>query len=182
MYAQTLGALADKCAAFAKALHYKEIEFQTSPATTCEALISINNQLDLPEAAVGILLYAQQNYDIELKESWYEKLQRWDQAKEVHQPHFFSLFFSPCGCYCYGNNVFNCNLFLFIFVSQVYERKQKVRPDDMELTMGRMRCHHALAEWEVRNEKNIREKGLFVDVSLSADAAFSPFVDELRRS
>jgi len=23
-----------------------------------------------------------------------------------------------------------------------------VRPDDMELTMGRMRCHHALAEWE----------------------------------
>jgi FKBP12-rapamycin complex-associated protein len=78
-----LGALADKCAAFAKALHYKEIEFQTSPATTCEALISINNQLDLPEAAVGILLYAQQNYDIELKESWYEKLQRWDQAKEV---------------------------------------------------------------------------------------------------
>ena len=78
-----MGALADKCAAFAKALHYKEIEFQTSPATTCEALISINNQLDLPEAAVGILLYAQQNYDIELKESWYEKLQRWDQAKEV---------------------------------------------------------------------------------------------------
>jgi FKBP12-rapamycin complex-associated protein len=90
--AQTLGALADKCAAFAKALHYKEIEFQTSPATTCEALISINNQLDLPEAAVGILLYAQQNYDIELKESWYEKLQRWDQAKEVRQPHFFSFF------------------------------------------------------------------------------------------
>lgn len=31
---------------------------------------------------------------------------------------------------------------------QVYERKQKVRPDDMELTMGRMRCHHAMAEWE----------------------------------
>jgi hypothetical protein len=31
----------------------------------------------------------------------------------------------------------------------VYERKQKARPDDIELTMGRMRCHHALAEWEV---------------------------------
>lgn len=83
LFLKTLGALADKCAAYAKALHYKEIEFQTSPATTCEALISINNHLDLPEAAVGILLYAQQHYDIELKESWYEKLQRWDQAKEV---------------------------------------------------------------------------------------------------
>jgi hypothetical protein len=32
---------------------------------------------------VGILLYAQQNYDIEPTEPWYEKLQRWDQAKEV---------------------------------------------------------------------------------------------------
>jgi hypothetical protein len=33
---------------------------------------------------------------------------------------------------------------------QVYEHKQSARPDDMELMMGRMRCHHALAEWEVR--------------------------------
>jgi phosphatidylinositol kinase/protein kinase (PI-3 family) len=56
---QTLGGLAEKCAAYAKALHYKEIEFQTSPATTCEALISINNQLDLPQAAVGILVITQ---------------------------------------------------------------------------------------------------------------------------
>ena len=53
---KTLGGLAEKCAAYAKALHYKEIEFQSSAATTCEALISINNQLDLPEAAVGILV------------------------------------------------------------------------------------------------------------------------------
>lgn len=30
---RTLGALAEKCHAFAKALHYKEIEFQTSPQT-----------------------------------------------------------------------------------------------------------------------------------------------------
>jgi FKBP12-rapamycin complex-associated protein len=69
-------------------------------------------QLDLPEAAVGILLYARQHHDIELKESWYEKLQRWEAAKEV------------------------------------YERKQKVQPLNMELTLGRMRCLHALAEWE----------------------------------
>jgi FKBP12-rapamycin complex-associated protein len=42
---KNLGGLAEKCAAYAKALHYKEIEFQSSPATTCEALISINNQV-----------------------------------------------------------------------------------------------------------------------------------------
>lgn len=98
-----MGGLAEKCAAYAKALHYKEIEFQSSAATTCEALISINNQLDLPEAAVGILLYARRNHDIELKESWYEKLQRWDQAMEV------------------------------------YEQKQKEAPNNMDITMGRMR-------------------------------------------
>jgi len=75
---RTLGALAEKCHAYAKALHYKETEFHSSPSTCIEALISINNQLQQPEAAIGILLYAQQNHSIELKESWYEKLRRWD--------------------------------------------------------------------------------------------------------
>lgn len=129
-----MGGLAEKCAAYAKALHYKEVEFQSFPATTCEALISINNQLDLPEAAVGILvcgpyqqfyrgltslcqLYARGNHDIELKESWYEKLQRWDQAMEV------------------------------------YDKKQKEQPLNLEIAMGRMRlvylrlfCTHMIAE------------------------------------
>lgn len=40
-----LGELAQKCHAYAKALHYKELEFHTSPSTCIEALISINNQL-----------------------------------------------------------------------------------------------------------------------------------------
>ena len=35
-----------------QALHYKELEFQTSPLTAVEALIHINNQLRQPEAAV----------------------------------------------------------------------------------------------------------------------------------
>uniref|UniRef100_A0A7S1SYY6 Serine/threonine-protein kinase TOR n=1 Tax=Tetraselmis chuii TaxID=63592 RepID=A0A7S1SYY6_9CHLO len=77
---RTLGALAEKCHAFAKALHYKEMEFQADPHGTVEALISINNHLRQPEAAVGMLKYAQQNLHMELKEGWYEKLQRWDDA------------------------------------------------------------------------------------------------------
>eukprot|EP00889_Picochlorum_renovo_P008615 jgi/Picre1/35645/NNA_003106.t1 len=56
---RTLGALAEKCHAYAKALHYKELEFQTSPQTAVEALISINNQLRQPDAAVGVLDLAQ---------------------------------------------------------------------------------------------------------------------------
>jgi FKBP12-rapamycin complex-associated protein len=75
---RTLGIYASKCHAYAKALHYKELEFISEPVTnTIEALISINNQLQQPDSAIGILTYAQQNHDVELKESWYEKLQRW---------------------------------------------------------------------------------------------------------
>ena len=62
-----MGALAEKCHAFAKALHYRESEFATSPEAAVEALISINNHLRLPEAADGILAYAQQTLHMELK-------------------------------------------------------------------------------------------------------------------
>lgn len=37
------------------------------------------------QAAVGILHYAQQQQGVELKESWYEELQRWDEALEAYE-------------------------------------------------------------------------------------------------
>lgn len=78
---KTLGALANRSHAYAKALHYKETEFVVSPeAHVVESLISINNQLQQPDAAIGILAYAQSRHEFELKESWYEKLHRWDEA------------------------------------------------------------------------------------------------------
>ena len=80
-----LGALAERCHAFAKALHYKEMEFQELPESCVEALISIYNQLNQPDAAVGVLANAQQELQVELKESWYEKLQQWDEALEAYR-------------------------------------------------------------------------------------------------
>jgi FKBP12-rapamycin complex-associated protein len=62
--------LAERCHAYAKALHYREMEFENYPDETIEALISINNHLQQPEAAKGILTHARQNYRVELKESW----------------------------------------------------------------------------------------------------------------
>jgi FKBP12-rapamycin complex-associated protein len=83
---RTLGAHAIRCHAYAKALHYKELEFISEPSTnTIEALISINNQLQQPDAAVGILKYAQQHHDLELKETWYERLQRWEDALAAYE-------------------------------------------------------------------------------------------------
>lgn len=108
-----LGKYAQKCHAFAKALHYKELEWSSEPSTdTIEALIRINNQLQQPDVAVGILNQAQQVHNIELKEDWYEKLERWDEALEA------------------------------------YEKKQAEDPNNFDIKFGRMRCLHALGEWE----------------------------------
>jgi FKBP12-rapamycin complex-associated protein len=82
---RTLGMIAERCRAYAKALHYKELEFVSHPARCVEAIIAINNQLQLPEAAMGVLVYAQTHLLLEIKEGWYEKLGQWDNALEAHQ-------------------------------------------------------------------------------------------------
>ncbi|KAL3538768.1 hypothetical protein ACH5RR_002134 [Cinchona calisaya] len=121
-----LGALAEKCRAFAKALHYKEMEFEgarsnrmdANPIAVVEALIHINNQLHQHEAAVGILTHAQQHLGVQLKESWYEKLQRWDDALKAYTAK--------------TSQASNPHLVL-------------------DATLGRMRCLAALARWEELN-------------------------------
>nr|CAB3465509.1 unnamed protein product [Digitaria exilis] len=118
-----LGALAEKCRAFAKALHYKEMEFEAvctkkmgaNPVTVVESLIHINNQLHQHEAAIGILTYSQQNLEVQLKESWYEKLHRWDEALRAY----------------------------------TMKSSQASGPlQNLDATLGRMRCLAALARWE----------------------------------
>ncbi|KAL3515383.1 hypothetical protein ACH5RR_022285 [Cinchona calisaya] len=121
-----LGALAEKCRAFAKALYYKEMEFEgacpnrmdANSIAVVEALIHINSQLHQHEAAVGILTYAQQHLGVQLKESWYEKLQRWDDALKAYTAKASQ----------------SSNLHLAL-----------------DATLGRMRCLAALARWEDLN-------------------------------
>ncbi|KAI9804847.1 MAG: hypothetical protein M1825_001216 [Sarcosagium campestre] len=111
---RTLGMYAAKCHAFAKALHYKELEFmQDTTSQSVEALISINNQLQQTDAAIGILSKAKAYQDVGVKETWYEKLQRWEEAL------------------------------------QAYQRRELEEPESLEVTMGKMRCLHALGEWDV---------------------------------
>lgn len=121
-----LGALAEKCHAYAKALHYKEMEFEgaqskkmeANPVSVVEALIHINNQLHQHEAAVGILTYAQQHLSVELKESWYEKLQRWEEALQAYTMKSLQ-------------------------ATSVHAV--------LEATLGKMRCLAALARWDELN-------------------------------
>lgn len=80
-----MGEYTQKCNAYAKALHYKEMEFiENEKPSTIESLISINNQLHQTDTSIGILKYAQQKYNLQLKETWYEKLQRWDDALQAY--------------------------------------------------------------------------------------------------
>ena len=89
---RTLGTQASRFHAYAKALYYKELEFTEalqsgiapSPAVV-EALISINNQVQQPDSALGVLIHANRAHGIILKESWYEKLQRWDEALQAYE-------------------------------------------------------------------------------------------------
>jgi len=102
---RTLATLAEKCHAYAKTLRYLESEFANSPASSSiiEALITVNDMLQQPEAAIGVIVYVQKGtalstwpsvlitnssnfetaHKVELKESWYEKLQRWEVSSSV---------------------------------------------------------------------------------------------------
>lgn len=83
---RSLGRFAGRCHAWAKALHYKELEFeQDQNSHAVEALISINNQLQQSDAAIGILRRAQAFGEVELKEAWFERLERWEEALVAYQ-------------------------------------------------------------------------------------------------
>lgn len=115
---RVLGREAARCHAYAKALHYKELEFlQDQSSGAVEALIVINNQLQQSDAAIGILRKAQLYKEgIQLRETWFEKLERWEEALA-----FYS------------------------------KRERGVAPDQpvpVEIVMGKMRCLHALGEWD----------------------------------
>eukprot|EP00834_Sanchytrium_tribonematis_P001859 NODE_49_length_31687_cov_0.791123.p1 type:complete len:2184 gc:universal NODE_49_length_31687_cov_0.791123:15256-8705(-) len=138
---RTLGSYANRCHAYAKALHYKELEFlQTPSSNVIESLIAINNQLDQPDVSLGLLKTAQK-YDISMKESWFEKLGKFEDALRV------------------------------------YEEKQILEPNSIEITLGRLRCLSSLSEWEtissISKEKwssvtSFREKLLIAPFSASA--------------
>lgn len=118
---RVLGREAGRCHAYAKALHYKELEFlQDQSGQAVEALIVINNQLQQYDAAIGILRRAQLYADgIALRETWFEKLERWEEALEFYK-------------------------------QREAETAQNGGKDaeKIDVIMGKMRCLHALGEWE----------------------------------
>eukprot|EP00281_Chroomonas_sp_CCMP1168_P030269 CAMPEP_0206252676 /NCGR_PEP_ID=MMETSP0047_2-20121206/22735_1 /ASSEMBLY_ACC=CAM_ASM_000192 /TAXON_ID=195065 /ORGANISM="Chroomonas mesostigmatica_cf, Strain CCMP1168" /LENGTH=203 /DNA_ID=CAMNT_0053678813 /DNA_START=18 /DNA_END=626 /DNA_ORIENTATION=- len=75
---------ADRCHAFAKSLHYMELEFRSfgggeraEKERAVEPLMSLYQSLSLPHASNGLLVYANKDLKLELRESWYEMLRMW---------------------------------------------------------------------------------------------------------
>jgi FKBP12-rapamycin complex-associated protein len=108
-----LGEYAKKFHAYAKALHYKELEyFAGSTRDVIESLISLNTRLQQRDAAWGTLVIAKEKYDVTKHEEWYERLGLWQEALAA------------------------------------YEQKDVEDPDNPDIQMGRMKCFHALGEWD----------------------------------
>ncbi|KAJ3227345.1 phosphatidylinositol kinase- protein kinase tor1 [Clydaea vesicula] len=102
---RTLSVYAAKCQSFAKALHYRELEFLSEPhPNTIDGLIIINHLLQQSDSAIGILNYAQKFLNIEMKENWYERLNRWEdglaayEKKQLEDPTSVSAIFGRMKC------------------------------------------------------------------------------------
>lgn len=115
-----LAELAQKGHAYAKALHYRELEFQTNPAGCFESLININKKLDQYDAASGLLKVVEQIQKkfpalkevYAVQESWLAKLGHWDTALVK------------------------------------YNEKLALMPHDSTVLAGKMKCLDALGRWE----------------------------------
>ncbi|KAG6006536.1 hypothetical protein E4U21_006990 [Claviceps maximensis] len=115
---RVLGREAARCHAYAKALHYKELEFlQDQTGGAVEALIVINNELQQSDSAIGILRKAQLYKEgIQLRETWFEKLERWEEA--------------------------------LAFYNKREREIPADQATSIDIVMGKMRCLHALGEWD----------------------------------
>ncbi|KAE8266737.1 hypothetical protein A4X09_0g5605, partial [Tilletia walkeri] len=83
--AHVLGKCALKYGSYAKALHYKETEyFQQSSPEILESLIDINTKLQNADAAQGALKLAQDNFQVNVHQEWFEKLHRWEDALQAY--------------------------------------------------------------------------------------------------
>jgi FKBP12-rapamycin complex-associated protein len=101
---RTLAELAQKCQTYAKALHYWQLQFSTSPETAAHQLITINTELQQPESATGMLITLQKIQQektnrtdtgmedtvgeataLEREAEIYEKLHQWENALHAYE-------------------------------------------------------------------------------------------------
>jgi phosphatidylinositol kinase/protein kinase (PI-3 family) len=115
-----LADLAQKGHAYAKALHYRELEFHSNPVGCFESLVNINKKLDQYDAAVGVLKsvsqmqkkYPQLQEAYRVQEAWLAKLGNWNEALIR------------------------------------YDQRLEINPKDSLAISGKLKCLDALGRWE----------------------------------
>lgn len=114
----TLAEIAHKSHAYAKALHYRELEFQSNPTGCFESLININKKLEQYDAAAGVLRMVQNmqvdrpELGISVEESWLAKLGRWREALDF------------------------------------YDERLKSNPGSVNALLGKIKCLYEIGHWD----------------------------------
>jgi serine/threonine-protein kinase mTOR len=160
-----LAELALKCRSYAKALHYKEREYNQGgygSGPCVEALISINKKLDLPEAALGVLKASHLQIDQEERFSRdsYGSFSDHISSQFLKNNYREELMYSVVACSNFHANS-NCGtgiseireswlskLGSWSEALQIYEQKRQRNPHDFDAILGSMRCLDASGEWQ----------------------------------
>lgn len=131
-----LARTACKCGAFAKAIRYREKEYSQhlgKPEKLVhdingeEGLIAIYEKLGHIESAIGTISHYQSQTGEKVKEKWFEKLRRWDDALKVYEKE--------------GSDIHED------ISNSLYADKRK-----WENTLGRLRCLNEIGEWRMMNK------------------------------
>lgn len=161
-----LAELALKCRAYAKALHYKELEYNLGGGSACiEDLISINKKLDLPEAALGVLKAAQLQMERHGIHPWIptndllEPRMRYDISSRIFHRHqgeglAYNIMASShdiannawAGVYMQASWL--AKLGAWADSLAMYESKLIENSGDTEAILGCMKCCDARGEWK----------------------------------
>ena len=124
--------------------------FATSIAhhSAIESLISINHQMQQPDAAIGLLEYAQHAHGLVLQGVWYEKLNRWDDALREYEKRLQDA------------NRLEYNLLRHS--TRIQDQEACIRDDSnaspfsssiaFDALLGVFRCRNALGHWHLVTE------------------------------
>lgn len=80
-----LARVTERCHAYAKAVRYRELDWDTRQEACVEPLIGLYYSLQQTDAALGVLNYAKKHFNTPLKESWNEKLRKWRVALTAYE-------------------------------------------------------------------------------------------------
>ncbi|OMJ20268.1 Target of rapamycin [Smittium culicis] len=159
---EKLGDYALSCHALAKALHYKEIEYSmTESETVIQDLISLNQQLDQPDAAIGSLAYVRTKSSmLSDRAEWHIRLEQWDEALAVYKSissssqemlqikdsNFSLALNNSAHGYSDTSSIHNPNS--EILRGSLVSITNNINPDSLDNLLGEMRCYYHLSNWD----------------------------------